>query len=138
MIKDQAEKGIFIALFCASLSCMGADKAVMHTKTTTSSVARYEIVSSTLAARYTFKLDRFCGEVSQIVQNQENELAWQDLLVSGLPPCQTDDQVRYQLFVSGIAARFTFLLNTETGKTWQYMTFKDKDGKEQSGWFPIN
>lgn len=134
------KKSIFFTLVLTTLTCFGADTAVIHMMTASAPSARYEIISSTLAARHTFRLDRFCGEVSQIVkvQTQGDELTWQGMWVSGLPKCPADNKPRYQIFTSGMAVRHTFLINTETGKTWQLMVFKDKDGNEDSGWFLIN
>ncbi len=31
----------------------------------------------------------------------------------------TTDKVNYQLFISGLGARYTFLLHVNSGKTWQ-------------------
>jgi len=138
MLKNLTKKTLCFTLLFTSLRAISADTAVIHMMTVASPTARYEIISSTLAARHTFRLDRFCGEISQIVKTQSDELTWQGMWVSGLPKCQTDNKPRYQLFTSGMAARNTFLMNTDTGKTWQIMTFKDKDGNEDSGWFPIN
>lgn len=138
MFKDQIRKAIFLTLLLTSLSSMGSETAVIHMMTAPSPSARYEIISSTLVARNTFRLDRFCGEISQLVKTQTDELTWDGMLVTGLPKCPTDNKPRYQLFTSGMAARNTFLMNTDTGKTWQIMTFKDKDGNDNAGWFPIN
>jgi len=138
MFKDHVKKAICFASLFTSLSSMSAETAVIHMMTTASPAARYEIISSTLVARNTFRLDRFCGEISQLVRTQGDDLTWEGMWVSGLPKCQTDNKPRYQLFTSGMAVRNTFLMNTDTGKTWQIMTFKDKDGNENSGWFPIN
>lgn len=138
MFKQQMKQAICSTLFFISISCLSAESAVIHMMTNASSSARYEIIASTLVARNTFRLDRFCGEISQLVRTQGDELTWQGMWIAGLPKCPTDSKPRYQLFTSGMAVRNTFLMNTDTGKTWQIMTFKDKDGNEDSGWFPIN
>jgi hypothetical protein len=57
------------------------------------------------------------------------------MLVIGLPKCTPDGKVRYQLFTSGLAARHTFLMNTENGRTWQVRTSKDSKGSEITAWF---
>ena len=48
---------------------------------------------------------------------------------------------RFQLFTSGVAARYTFLIDTETGKTWVLVTGKKKqpDGTEYevNSWQPF-
>jgi len=39
---------------------------VVHSSTTIGQQARYEIVQSTLAARWTFRVDRVCGNIVQL------------------------------------------------------------------------
>lgn len=109
----------------------------VHSATTSASQSRYEIVQSTLAARWTFRLDKVCGTVSQIASTPNEGVIWDLMLVSGLPRCNNDGKVRYQIFTSGLAARHTFLINTETGKSWQVRTSKDARGVEITAWFPF-
>jgi hypothetical protein len=59
------------------------------------------------------------------------------MYILGLPKCNADGKVRYQLFTSGLAARHTLLMNTDTGKTWQIQSSKDKDGSEFTAWVPF-
>lgn len=110
----------------------------IHSSTTLGSQSRYEIVQSTLAARWTFRLDKVCGNIGQLVTSKNDGVTWQSMLVVGLPKCQSDSKIRYQLFTSGLAARHTFLLNTENGKTWQIRTIKDNQDTESSAWFPFD
>lgn len=110
----------------------------IHSSTTLGSQSRYEIVQSTLAARWTFRFDKVCGNIGQLVTSKNDGVTWQSMLVVGLPKCQSDSKIRYQLFTSGLAARHTFLLNTESGKTWQIRTFKDNQDTESSAWFPFD
>jgi hypothetical protein len=110
---------------------------IKHMSTTLGSSARYEVIQSTLAARWTFRLDRVCGNVSQMVTTKNEGMSFENMLILGLPKCNPDGKVRYQLFTSGIAARHTFLMNTDTGKTWQIQSSKDKEGNEFSVWIPF-
>ena len=110
----------------------------IHSSTTLGSQSRYEIVQSTLAARWTFRLDKVCGNIGQLVTSKNDGVTWQSMLVVGLPKCQSDSKIRYQLFTSGLAARHTFLVNTENGKTWQIRTIKDNQDTESSAWFPFD
>jgi hypothetical protein len=54
---------------------------------------------------------------------------------------QASSRARYQLFTSGLAARHTFLIDTETGRTWVVVTAKRKaqDGSEYevNSWQPF-
>ena len=49
-----------------------------------------------------------------------------------LPKIAAPSKARFQIFLSGIAARYTFLLDTTDGSTWVVVTGKrkDADGKE--------
>ena len=57
--------------------------------------------------------------------------------VVSLPKCVSDGKIRYQVFASGLAARHTFLINTDNGKTWRLTTYKDTLGNDANGWFPF-
>jgi len=96
--------------------------------------ARYEIVQSSLAAKWTFRIDRVCGNVSQLVSTQRDTTTWEPMIIYNMAKCNNDGKIRYQLFTSGLAARHTFLMNTESGKTWLLSVYKDKDGNEFNGW----
>lgn len=121
-----------------AIAARASDPVNIHSSSTLGASARYEIVQSTLAARWTFRVDRVCGTVSQLVTTNDDDVTWQDILVVGLPKCVSDGKVRYQTFTSGLAARHTFLMNTETGKTWRITTITDKNTNEESViWFPF-
>ena len=133
-------KKILILIFAAfSSSVFSQVKDIkVHTSTTLANQARYEIVQSTLAARFTFKVDKVCGNIFQLVLNKNDDPIWEQMSVIKLPGCNNDGKVRYQLFLSGIAARHTFLMNTDTGKTWQVRSFTNQSGNETASWFPLD
>ena len=89
---------------------------------------RYEIIQSPLARRYTFKLDKYTGNVWQYVISIDNNMTWEfvpraiDDWGTLVPYSITDEDVsktvRYQLYIGGTAVRDMFLLDIETGKTW--------------------
>jgi hypothetical protein len=134
------KKSIFIFYSAlASSAVIAQEKDIrIHSSTTIGSQSRYEIVQSTLAARWTFRLDKVCGNVGQLVKTKNEGVAWEPMLVMGLPKCQADGKSRYQLFTSGLAARHTFLLNTENGKTWQVRNTSDDQDAESLAWFPFD
>lgn len=105
-----------------------------HNSSTLSASARYEIVQSPLAAKWTFRLDRVCGNISQLVSTQKETTAWEPMAIYNMAKCNNDGKIRYQLFTSGLAARHTFLMNTESGKTWLLTTYKGKDDNDFNGW----
>lgn len=127
----------FISIFF-SLSSLADSKNAIHISSSLGSQARFEIIQSTLAARWTFRLDRVCGNISQIVIAQSENMTFERMLVFGLPKCVPDGKIRYQIFTSGLAARHTYLLNTDTGKAWQIQSNKDKDGNEFFAWVPFD
>ncbi|MGH9759009.1 MAG: hypothetical protein ACRD4M_14825 [Candidatus Acidiferrales bacterium] len=113
----------------------------VHQTTTTPSGARFEIIQSELAAKWTFRLDRFAGRVFQLVKTKDGDYSWDEMKVVDRGTVSQPTRARYQLFASGIAAKFTFLIDTDTGKTWLLTTSKETlpDGTEQenNSWEPF-
>lgn len=131
-------------LALAATATLAADVDVTvrsHQFTTSSPVARFEVLQSTLAARWTFRLDRFTGRVWQLVKTKDDDNMWEEMKVFERPQVQPASRPRFQLFASGLAARHTFLLDGDTGKTWLVVTGKqkDKDGAEieYQAWQPF-
>jgi len=91
-----------------------------HDRTSAPPNASFEIVQSQIAARWTFRLDRFTGRVAQLSVDAADDsvVSWWDTPVVGLPQLENPTRARFQLFTSGIAAKHTFLIDTDTGKTW--------------------
>lgn len=108
-----------------------------NVKTSAPATSRYEIVQSPLAVKWTFRLDKYCGQISQLVKTKDDDVAWESMIVVGLPKCPTDSRVRFQLFSSGLAARHTYMLNLETGQSWVLSTVKDKKQGDVMGWLPF-
>jgi hypothetical protein len=106
-----------------------------HSSSTLAPNARYEIVQSHLAAKWTFRLDRVCGFVSQLVKTRDGGAAWEAMPIEKLPNCVDDSARHYQLFSSSLAARHTFLMNTDTGTTWVLTTHvNNRDKSESTAW----
>jgi len=105
-----------------------------HSSSTVSPSARYEIVQSHLAAKWTFRLDRNCGFVSQLVAARGGGMTWESMPIEKRPPCVDNTANHYQLFSSSIAARHTFLMNTDTGRSWLLTTVSHKDGSQSDEW----
>ena len=90
----------------------------------------YEIIQAQTAAKWTFRLDKMTGHVWILVQNKDGDYTWQVTKVDGLPDTKVNGPLHYQIFLSGLAAKFSFLIDTSSGKTWSLTTLTDKDGKE--------
>ncbi len=127
-----------LALSSRSLPQQNSD---IHQQTTTPVGARFEIIQSELSAKWTFRLDRFTGHISQLVKTKDDDDSWEEITVISLPAASAPFHPRFQIFASGIAARFTFLIDTESGKTWVLVGAKRKsqDGTEYdySYWSPF-
>jgi hypothetical protein len=121
---------VFLLLF--SSGALAQNPSDVHQQTTTPPSARFEIVQSQLAAKWTFRLDRFTGQVAQLVKTSDDENNWEEMEVVSLPSVSNPPRPRFQLFTSGLAAKHTFLIDTDTGKTWVGVTGKRKrpDGTE--------
>jgi len=127
---------IYFCTFFINLTFAQDNNVTIHSSSSVSSQSRYEVIQSTLAAIWTFRLDRVCGQISQLVSTKNEGTAWQSMKIDGIPKCNFDGKNRYQLFTSGLAARHTFLINTETGKSWVLRTYTDNQaGEKSSAWF---
>ena len=131
---------LLLSLLSAPLRAQGSP-ADIHQQTTTPANARFEIVQSELAAKLAFRLDRFTGHVAQLVRTTADDNAWEEMEVLGLPKITAPTRARFQIFTSGLAARFTFLIDTDTGNTWVVVTSKRRasNGTEYdvSLWQPL-
>lgn len=120
---------IFVTLAIVSLALTATANAQdlqTHTSAQTSapSDSLFEIIQSNIAVMWTFKLDKFSGQVYQLVHNQNDDLVWQ-LMEKDSNPANTvivPGKVNYQIFTSGIAARFTILMNVNSGASWLVTT----------------
>ena len=91
-----------------------------HQQTTTPTDARYEILQSEIAVKVTYRLDRYTGRVWRMFKDDgDGLLYWSELDVQYLPEIEHPTKPRFILFTSGIVVRHTFLMDTETGSTWQ-------------------
>ncbi len=88
---------------------------------------RYQIIQSTIAAKGTFKLDAYTGDVFQMVLNKNDESVWRKLNRNGHYSNDhvIENRINYSIFTSTIALRHTYLINVNTGATWQI--FRDTD-----------
>ena len=105
-----------------------------HVMTTPAADARYEILQSSLSDRWTFRLDRYCGRISRLVETPEKNHTWEEMDVKALPNCNISPRPHFQIFLSSLAARFTFLIDTESGETWKLLTSTDEAGEEVLSW----
>lgn len=98
-----------------------------------SNAPRYKIVQSTIAARATYKVDTYEGKVYQLVVDKNDDVTW--LLLKRIGNSDNDFQVgqsrNYEIFLSTLGLRFTYLINIYTGATWQLV----EDPKTKENFF---
>ena len=104
----------------------------VHQHTTEPPNARFEVVQSEIAAKFMFRLDRYIGQVSQLVKTKDDDEAWEDMEVIAHPQPLPPGHPHWQLFMSGIAGTFYLLIDTDTGNSWMLTKAKRKasDGSE--------
>ncbi|MEJ7624298.1 MAG: hypothetical protein WKF34_09940 [Pyrinomonadaceae bacterium] len=92
--------------------------------TSTVDGARFEMVQPSSDRNLTFRLDKFTGVVHRLAacpkdDSVGSDRCWKEMVVLDLPKSLTN-RIRFQIVVNGAALRNIFLLQIETGKTWQY------------------
>jgi hypothetical protein len=110
--------------------------ANQHERTAPIPEARFEIMQSSIAARLTLRVDRFSGATSQLVIRADSSIAWQEMmrLSHRDPDTRVTSRANYQVFTSGLGLSFTFLVNVNTGATWQLK----EDSRTGWYWDPIS
>lgn len=129
---DSAPRSLAVASLVALIAVpvlVSAQGYAPHESTTPPAAGRFEIVQSQLAAKDTYRLDRFKGLISRLVKDSKGRSLWESMDVVPRPLVGDAKAPRFQIFTSGIAARFTFLIDTANGDTWQL--FEDRETKEE-------
>lgn len=97
--------------------------------------ARFEVVQSPLLAKLTLRLDRFTGDTWQFVSTKDKSYTWERIKrVAVQNDTKVPGKVNYQIFLSGIRAQITILMNTTTGASW----YIAEDPKEGNFWSPMD
>jgi len=114
---------------------LAASENATHQSTTVPDSARFEVVQSPLLAKLAFRLDRFTGETWQFVSTKDDSYTWQQIKRISVPnDTRALGKVNYQIFLSGIIAQVTILMNTTTGASW----YIAEDPKEGAFWSPMD
>ena len=126
---------VFVLCSLANIAFARSDVSYVHQTTTPPLDARFEIVQSQLAAKWTFRLDRYTGYIHQLVKTPDGGNAWEPMLVQGISEISNPGRPRFVIFTSGLAARHTFLIDSDTGQTWTLVTIThpSKPGRRSTG-----
>lgn len=111
----------FATMAVASISAKAQD--VSPATTAVGPSERFQIFQSPLAAKWTFKIDRYCGRVSQLVVDKNEVYHWEVMDVSPKPSCGKEAKSHFEIFSSGLSAKFTFMYDASTGMTWQLVHY---------------
>ncbi len=130
----QLTVGILVFLTMACVTYAQVEPTPPHAATTIPASARYEIVQSELAAKWMFRLDRVCGQVAQLAETKSGYNTWVNMPILNLPRCVLGRGTQYQIFSSGLDAEFTFLMNLNTGTTWQLVRVHDEKLGDYPAW----
>lgn len=121
---------LIIAFSLLSFSAVAQNSYNNLTATTPPESGRYEIITSSIAMRETYLLDKDTGDTWQLVSSYYG-YSWQKLRKQEHPadtiPAGHKGSV-YQITMSGIAVKGCYLVNTLTGATWTL--YKDSDTEE--------
>jgi hypothetical protein len=113
-------------LLVLSYPLKGQDvESVQHQASTPPSDARFEIFQSGPESKWTLKLDRVTGNVDRLVSSKSGNLVWEKTRVLPHPKAVNTVKPHFQIFVSSLPTQSTFLLDTESGATWQFVSKND-------------
>jgi len=128
----------FFSLYVLLYVAFAARGQEIHNQTSPPPNAKFEIVQAQTAAKWAFRLNRFTGQVSQLVKTSKGNQSWENMRVIDAPKVSTNSYPHFQIFLSGLAAKYSFLIDTDSGKTWVLATLTDDASKEtEFGWEPF-
>jgi hypothetical protein len=119
---------LLFALLLATFVARGQESPI-NNQTAPPPNAKFEIVQAQTAAKWTFRLDRFTGDVWQLVRTKTGGNAWESMRVIDAHQ-SVSAHPHFQIFLSGLAAKCSFLIDTDSGNTWTLTTLTDDAGKE--------
>lgn len=109
-----------LILLCSWACASYAIGEVPGTMKTSVDKGRYEVLIPDNCIRYTFKLDKYTGDIWQLVKRSDDSSTWE--IVSKDPSVLDEaklNQINYQLIIPTNAPRYIMLVNINTGITWQ-------------------
>lgn len=113
------KKILFFLFFVISFSAYSQNCNI--SERTDISDARFEIIQSPVARKFTVKIDKQTGETWQMVVDSNNKLCWEKLYKGAALELDTKNEGKnnYIIFMGGFATKDMFLMNVNTGACWQ-------------------
>ena len=118
---------LFLTLILLAFSATAQSKYNNQTATTSPASGRYEIITSSIALRETYLLDKETGDTWQLVSGYSGYV-WEQIPRQEHPHDIVPEHHKgavYQITLSGIAVKGSYLINTLTGATWKL--YEDSD-----------
>jgi hypothetical protein len=130
---------MLIALFCVTSSAAAQGTPTPPPQRSSAiAEARFEIVQSPQSPTFIFRVDRFTGRVWQLTSLRGGLWEWEETPVPEPIAVSTPNRPRFQLHVTGGSYSQTLLIDTESGKSWQFTRDNPSYQREQSrngyGW----
>lgn len=109
---------ILMTLLSTPIYSFGEEQLCVKTST---DGGRYEVIQSQ-ALRFTFKLDKYTGDVYELIEpySASGDYRWHKLnwYIDDKEKVKNKERINYQLFMSGISFRYIILTNIYTGESW--------------------
>jgi hypothetical protein len=119
------KKSLLLLMFSMMALMLNAQRSSSAVKTSVEG-GRWEIVQSEITRRDTYKLDKYKGDVYQLVKKSDGKDTWQKLIrIGGSYDKIEENKINFQIFLGGIAAKDQYLINIHTGETWCF--YEDSD-----------
>lgn len=116
---------VSLMLFTLKSSPARSSETATNQITPVPSDARFTLIQSEVGSKWTFKLDRLTGVVYQLTMPENENNRWERMRIEGLPKIDNPIRPRFILFTSAIGPRWTFLMDTSTGRTWILVAYDD-------------
>ncbi|MEA3523223.1 MAG: hypothetical protein U9R50_09610 [Campylobacterota bacterium] len=109
----------FILLILLVSSTLFSRESHRNQITTVPDISRYSIIQSELSADMTFRLDKYTGIVSRMLEGNKGTFWLKLKREKHANDIQSKNSVNYQIFASGLNIQMIYLLNVHTGVTWE-------------------
>ncbi len=108
-----------IIVFLLLSSALFSREMGLNQNTEVPDTSRFSIIQSTLSADMTFKLDKYTGSVSRMLEGNKGTFWLKIKREKHADDIKTKNSVNYQIFTSGLSVQMVYLLNVNTGLTWE-------------------